>query len=95
MTPQTVTRAIESDVDPQILYRALTNAFLLPRWAPLFADKVEAAHHTSFHVTKGTDTFDIELLSNNSALTVDYMRTMPNGNRGGAFLRVMPQPLGG
>lgn len=95
VTTQTVTRTIESDVDPGILYRVLINASLLPRWAPLFADKVEPAHPSSFHVTKGADTFDIALLANNSALTVDYLRDMPNGERGGAFLRVMPRPLGG
>ena len=26
---------------------------------------------------------------------VDYIREMPNGRRGGAFIRVTPRPLGG
>jgi hypothetical protein len=50
---------------------------------------------TIFRVTKGGDAFDLEVLSNESTLTVDYLRDMANGKRGGAYIRVMPKPLGG
>jgi hypothetical protein len=30
-----------------------------------------------------------------SAGAVDYIREMPNGKRGGAYIRVIPRPLGG
>ena len=95
MADQTVTRTIESDLDPTLIYRKLTNASLLPRWAPVFADKVEQAQLTTFRVTKRNETFAMELLANDSALTVDYVRAMSNGERGGAYIRVLPRPLGG
>ncbi len=37
----------------------------------------------------------MDVLSNPSSLTVDYLREMSDGKRGGAFIRVMPKPLGG
>ena len=37
----------------------------------------------------------MELFANHSALTVDYLREMAQGKRGGAYIRVMPKPLGG
>jgi hypothetical protein len=95
MSSQTVTRTIESDFEPKLIYLKLTDASLIPLWAPVFADKVEHAHETTFRVTKGSDAFDLELLANEAALTVDYLRNMANGRRGGAYIRVMPKPLGG
>jgi hypothetical protein len=46
-------------------------------------------------VTKGGDAFDMELFANESTLTVDYLRDMAGGIRAGAYIRVMPRPLGG
>jgi hypothetical protein len=37
----------------------------------------------------------VDVLSNPSSLTVDYQRDMADGKRGGAFIRVVPKPLGG
>jgi hypothetical protein len=95
MSTQTVTRAIESDFEAKLIYLKLADVSLIPLWAPVFADKVERAHETTFHVTKGGDAFDMELFANESTLTVDYLREMANGKRGGAYIRVMPKPLGG
>ena len=95
MSSQTVTRTIESEFDPKLIYLKLTNASSIPLWAPVFADRVEHVHETAFRATKGSDTFDLEILANESALTVDYLRSMANGRRGGAYIRVMPRPLGG
>jgi hypothetical protein len=95
MSTQTVTRAIESEFEPNLIYLKLTDVSLLPQWAPVFADKVEQAHETTFRVTKGSDAFDLELFANESTLTVDYLREMAGGRRAGAYIRVMPRPLGG
>jgi hypothetical protein len=92
---QTVTRTIESDFEPNLIYLKLTDVSLLPQWAPVFADRVEHAQETTFRVTKGNDAFDLELFANESTLTVDYLRKMAGGRRGGAYIRVMPKPLGG
>lgn len=95
MSSQTITRAIESDFEPKLIYLKLTDISLIPLWAPVFADKVELVHETTFRVTKGGDAFDMELHANEPALTVDYLRDMANGRRGGAYIRVIPKPLGG
>lgn len=95
MASETVTRTIECDGEPEIIYRKLTDVSLIPQWAPVFADRVESASETTFRITKGDDVFDMELLANERALTVDYLRGMGDGRRGGAYIRVMPKPLGG
>jgi len=95
MSRQTVTRATESDLEPERIYQKLTNAFLIPRWAPVFADKVEHVQGNVYRLTKGGDVFHLELITNEPALTVDYLRTMANGKRGGAYIRVTPRPLNG
>lgn len=95
MASETVTRMIESDGEPEIIYGKLTDVSLIPQWAPVFADRADSASETTFRVTKGDEVFDMELLANEQALTVDYLRGMGDGRRGGACIRVMPRPLGG
>jgi hypothetical protein len=95
MSNQTVTHAIETDIAPKIIYAKLADASLIPQWAPVFAEKVEHVQGTSFRVTKGNDTFEADILLNESSLTVDYLRNMAGGRRAGAYIRVMPRPLGG
>ena len=95
MAPQTVTRATECDLEPGKIYRVLAEAGNVPKWAPAFADAIERIDDVRYRVTKNDQTFDIEVPSNPSAGTVDFIREMANGNRGGAYLRVMPRPLGG
>jgi hypothetical protein len=95
MSSQTVTRTIESNFEPSLIYLKLKDVSLLPQWAPVFADKVEHARETTFRVTKGGEAFDMELFANESTLTVDYLREMAGGRRAGAYIRVMPRPLGG
>lgn len=95
MSVQTVTRAIESPLEPEHIYRKLTNVFLIPRWAPVFADKVEHVQGNLYRLTKGGDVFNLELITSESGLTVDYLRSMANGKRGGAYIRVTPRPLNG
>jgi hypothetical protein len=95
MEIQTVTRALETDLEPDGIYKSLVDVSLLPKWAPVFADAIEAVDASVFRVTKGGDVFDMELHVNESALTVDYLRSMSNGRKGGAYIRVTPKPLGG
>jgi hypothetical protein len=46
-------------------------------------------------ITKGDKTFQIEVVSSQSAQTVDYLRELAPGKKGRAFLRVLPRPRGG
>ena len=48
-----------------------------------------------YRVTKNGEAFNLEVCLHPSAGAVDYIREMPNGKRGGAYIRVTPRPLGG
>ncbi len=95
MFSQTVTRTAESDHDPDKLYSVMSRAENIPRWAPLFASSIESIGDGSYNATQSGVTFRIEVALHASARAVDYIREMPDGKRGGAYLRVMPRPLGG
>jgi len=95
MPNQTITRTIESPLEPTKIFATLSKPELIPRWAPVFADSTEHISGTNYRFTKGTDTFAVEVITNATSLTVDYLREMANNLRGGAYIRVMPRPLGG
>ena len=95
MPTQTVTRTIESSSEPIEIYNVLAKVSNIPKWAPVFADAIEPIDDTQFSVTKDDATFKMELVLHPSAGTVDYVREMPNNKRGGAYIRVIPRPLGG
>jgi Polyketide cyclase / dehydrase and lipid transport len=95
MSSQTVTRAVESDFEPGEIYKVLAEVSNIPKWAPVFADAIERIDDTHFSVTKNGANFGMELLVNEAAGTVDYVREMPINRRGGAYIRVTPRPLGG
>jgi hypothetical protein len=95
MQNQTVTRTIESSLEPSAIFTALSKPELIPQWAPVFADKTEHVSGNNYRFTKGSDTFAVEIIANTASLTVDILRETPNGRRGGAYIRVMPRPLGG
>jgi hypothetical protein len=50
---------------------------------------------TTRTVAKNGEAFNIEVSLHQSAGAVDYIREMPGGKRGGAYIRVTPRPLGG
>jgi hypothetical protein len=95
MQQQTVTRATESSSDPAEVFRFLSEAKNIPRWAPVFADAVESVGGSRYRVTKNGEAFEIELVANHATGTVDYLREMAGGKRGGAYIRVTPRPMGG
>jgi hypothetical protein len=95
MPNQTVTRTIESDIEPDKLYTVLAEASNITRWAPVFADTIEKIEGIRYRVTKNGETFVVEVLLHPSARAVDYIRVMSENRRGGAYIRVMPRPLGG
>ena len=95
MPTQTVTRAAESELEPGRLYNVLAEASNIPKWAPVFADAIDRIDHMHHRVTRNGEVFNLEASRHPSAGAVDYIREMPNGNRGGAYIRVTPRPLGG
>ncbi|MGA8529481.1 MAG: SRPBCC family protein [Acidobacteriaceae bacterium] len=95
MQNQTVTRAAEADFGPAEIYDVLVQVNNIPAWAPVFADAIEPIDDGHYRVTKGGDTFRLEVVSHLSAGAVDYIREMTDNKRGGAYIRVTPRPLGG
>jgi hypothetical protein len=95
MQRQTVTQALESDLELSKLYSVLAEGSNIPKWAPFYADAVERIDGTHYSVTKNAETFNLEVLLHQSAVAVDYIREMSQGKRGGACIRVTPRPLGG
>lgn len=95
MPNQTVTRAAECDVETDKLYGVLAEAGNIPKWAPAFADAIEHVDGSRYRVTKDGASFNVEVCLHPSAVAVDIVREMGNDRRGGAYLRVMPRPLGG
>src|SRR3984885_10846695 len=95
MPSQTVTHAAETDLEPRRIYNILAEASNIPKWAPVFAETIEQIDDVRYRVSKNGETFNLEVTLHPSAGAVDYIREMPNGKRGGAYLRVTPRPLGG
>ncbi|GGG93714.1 hypothetical protein [Silvibacterium dinghuense] len=95
MPNQTVTRAVESDLEPVVIYNVLAKVHNIPQWAPVFADTIERIDDTHYKVTKDGTRFHLTLFLHPAAGTVDYIREMAENRRGGAYLRVVPRPLGG
>ena len=95
MPTQTVTRSVESDLEPAKLYNVLAEPSNIPKWAPVFADAIERIDHIHHRVTRNGEVFNLEVSVHPSAVAVDYTREMPNGKRGGACIRVTSRPLGG
>jgi hypothetical protein len=48
-----------------------------------------------YRVTKNGDAFNLEVFLRPSVAAVDYIRKIPDGKRGGAYVGVTPRPLGG
>ena len=95
MPNQTVTRSTESGLEPGRLYDVLAKVSNIPQWAPVFADAIERIDDTHYRVSRNGEVFNLEVSLHPSAGAVDYIREMPNGRRGGAYIRVTPRPLGG
>jgi hypothetical protein len=95
MPNQTVTRTVESDSEPIEIYNVLAQVSNIPKWAPVFAEAIERIDDAHCRVTKNGEIFNLEVFLHPSAGTVDYIREMPNNKRGGAYIRVIPRPLGG
>jgi hypothetical protein len=95
MQLQTVTRTAESEIEPAAIYDVLAEVTNITEWAPVFADAVERVDDARYNVTSGEESFALEVSLHPTAGTVDFIREMSGGKRGGAYVRVTPRPLGG
>lgn len=86
---ETVTRVIECEIEPERIYSRLVDPVLIPQWAPVFADSVEPVEGLTYRVTKGDETFSLEVVTHEADFAVEYLRELPGGGRAGAYVRAM------
>jgi hypothetical protein len=89
------TQSIETDAEPATVVAYLANGANLPAWAPGFADRVTGDADAGWVVTKGDNTFPVQIPVSYSSGTVDYVREIAPGRTGGACLRAVPRLGGG
>jgi hypothetical protein len=92
---ETVTGSIDTDIIPELVIQVLSDPRRIPQWASGFADRAEPDECGCWRVIKGDKTFPIEVVTLDPARTVDYLREVTPGKKGGAFLQVLPGPSGG
>jgi hypothetical protein len=95
MSQQTVTRSIELPVDRAQVLSLLIDASRTPEWAPVFAEKITHVEGDRWLRRKGDRELDLILIHNEASGTVDYLRDLPTGRKGGAYLRVFDAPASG
>ena len=86
---------IESELRPEALLRVLADPRLIPRWAPAFADDIEAVQGCRWTVTKAKAKFEIEVDVSLVAQTASYLREVAPGKFGGAVLNILSRIGGG
>jgi hypothetical protein len=89
------TQGIETDAEPAAVVSLLSDGTRIPEWAPGFADRVEHTTDGRWRVTKGDNQFDIDIVVNVQASTVDYVREIAPGRTGGLRSRAVPRLGGG
>ncbi len=92
---ETVTCVMECELEPERVYAKLVDPVLIPQWAPVFAESVEPVGGSTYRVTKGGDIFSLEVVPHEADFAVEYLRDLPGGKRGGAYVRAMPRGQGG
>ncbi len=92
---KTVTGSLETDINADTIFEFVGEPRNLPQWAPGFADAVEPIEGDRWNVRKGERVFSIEVVVNQSSRTVDFVREIAPGKKGGASLRVLQLPGSG
>jgi hypothetical protein len=90
-----MTQSIESDADPDRVFELLADAHRIPDWAPAFADTVTPTPPFGWEAVKDGKAFAIRVAADHVSRSVDYLRQVAPGREGGAYLRVLPRPMGG
>jgi hypothetical protein len=92
---RTQTHSIEADVPVAAVVGVLADPARIPRWAPVFADRVRGDPRAGWLATKDGRDFALRVVVGQQAGTVDYLRELAPGQEGGAYIRAVPRPGGG
>jgi Polyketide cyclase / dehydrase and lipid transport len=92
---RTQTQAIETAVDPDVIWALLADPRHIPAWAPAFADAITGSEHQGWQAVKDGRGFALRVACARAQRTVDYLGAIAPGREGGAYLRVLARPGGG
>ena len=92
---QTVTSQIEISADSFAVFAVVADPRRLAEWAATFADRIEQFSDDQWIATKGSRLIELMIVVSESCGTVDYVRKLPTGKRGGAYIRVIDAPQAG
>jgi hypothetical protein len=95
MALQTVTKQIELMAEATAVFALIANPRLVPKWAAAFADRMDRSSAGQWIATKGDQQFAMTVEISNASRTVDYVRDLPTGRRGGAYIRIIDAPQSG
>ena len=95
MALQTVTKQIELMAEATAVFALIANPRLVPKWAPAFADRMDQSSAGQWIATKGDQQFAMTVEISDASRTVDYVRDLPTGRRGGAYIRIIDAPRSG
>jgi hypothetical protein len=89
------TRSISIDAPPDVVLGLVSDATLLPRWAPAFARAVRPAEGDRWLIDTGEGEVPIRVRVSREHGTVDFLLAgVPPGLEIGAFSRVVPNGQG-
>jgi hypothetical protein len=92
---RTETQSIETEAAIATVITLLADPTRLPEWAPAFADLVTGDPARGWQAAKDGRSFELRVVVNRDAGTVDYLRLIAPGREGGAYIRVVPRPQSG
>jgi hypothetical protein len=91
----TETQSIETEAAVATVIELLADPTRIPEWAPAFADLVTGDPARGWKAAKDGRSFELRVVVNRDAGTVDYLRSIAPGREGGAYIRIVPRPQSG
>jgi len=95
MALQTITMQIELTAEASAVFTLIASPRFVPKWASGFTDRMDQSSAGQWMATKGDRQFAMTVEVSDVSRTIDYLRDLPTGRRGGAYIRVIDAPQSG
>lgn len=92
MNRRTETQSVETHADPADVLAVLADPQRIPAWAPTFADTITVGAQSGWRATKDDRPFNLRVVTQHDAGTVDYLREVAPGREGGLHPSPSPWP---
>jgi len=92
---KTATLALETTAEPQAVWRIVSEPKRLPEWASAFTDTAERQADGRWRLSKHGQAFVVRVVTHAPSRAIDFLRPLPSGGEGGAYVRVVDRPGGG